>query len=54
MATNWQIGRLIQNRWQIYKILKGSMGIAYVFYEFNEPSAAKTFQDASVACHPSL
>jgi hypothetical protein len=28
MATNWRIGDRIQNRWEIYKILRGGMGIA--------------------------
>ena len=28
MATQWQIGDRIENRWEIYKTLKGGMGIA--------------------------
>jgi tetratricopeptide (TPR) repeat protein len=47
MATNWQIGDLIQNRWEIYNILRGGMGIVYVVYDHEHPNAyaAKTFQD---------
>lgn len=47
MATNWQIGDLIQHRWQLHKILRGGMGIVYVVYdrEHRAPYAAKTFQD---------
>lgn len=46
MATNWQIGDLIENRWQVYNVLKGGMGIVYVVYdhELYEPFAAKTFR----------
>ena len=54
MATNWQIGDKIENRWEIYKILKGGMGIVYVVYdhEFRETFAAKTFQDEVLAKNP--
>jgi tetratricopeptide (TPR) repeat protein len=47
MATNWQIGDRIQGRWEIYKVLKGGMGIVYVVYDHEHPNAyaAKTFQD---------
>lgn len=47
MATSWQIGDKIQNRWEIYKILKGGMGIVYIVYdhEHRDAYAAKTFQD---------
>jgi tetratricopeptide (TPR) repeat protein len=47
LATNWQIGDRIQNRWEIYKILKGGIGIVYIVYdhELHAPLAAKTFQD---------
>lgn len=47
MATNWQVGDRIQNRWKIHKILRGGMGIVYVVYdhELREAFAAKTFQD---------
>src|SRR5919205_1066679 len=33
MATNWQIGDRIENRWQIYKILRGGMGVVYIVYD---------------------
>lgn len=54
MATRWQIGDKIENRWEIYKILKGGMGIIYVVYdhEFGEAFAAKTFQEEVFARHP--
>jgi serine/threonine protein kinase len=47
MGTNWQVGDRIQNRWEVYKVLKGGMGLVYVVYdhELREPFAAKTFQD---------
>ena len=47
MATQWQIGDRIQDRWQIYKILEGGMGIVYIVYdhEWHEAFAAKTFQE---------
>ncbi len=56
MATNWQIGDRIQNRWEIYKILRGGMGIVYVVYdhEFREAFAAKTFQDEIFARNPRI
>jgi len=58
VATNWQIGDKIQNRWEIYKILGGpgqsGMGIVYVVYdhEWKEALAAKTFQDEVFAKNP--
>lgn len=56
MATNWQIGDRIQNRWEIYKILRGGMGIVYIVYdqELREPFAAKTFQDEIFAGNPRI
>ena len=56
MATSWQIGDRIQNRWEIYKILRGGgMGIVYIVYdhEFHQPYAAKTFRDDRFAENPS-
>jgi serine/threonine protein kinase len=54
MATNWQIGELIQNRWQVYKTLKGGMGVIYIVYDhkLHEPFAAKTFQDDAFTRSP--
>lgn len=54
MATNWHIGDRIQNRWQIYRILKGGMGVVYVVYdhELHNAYAAKTFQDEVFARSP--
>lgn len=56
MAVNWQIGYRIQNRWQIYKILKGGMGIVYVVYdhERRDAYAAKTFQDETFFGNPAV
>jgi len=43
----WQVGDKIANRYEIYQILSGGMGIVYVCYdhEFNEKVALKTFKD---------
>jgi serine/threonine protein kinase len=56
MQTEWQIGERIENRWEIYKILRGGMGIVYVVYdhEWHEPLAAKTFQDDVFARNPGI
>ncbi|HXD30621.1 MAG TPA: serine/threonine-protein kinase [Pyrinomonadaceae bacterium] len=56
MATNWQIGDRIQNRWEVYQILKGGMGVVYIVYDhrFHEPLAAKTFQDEIFADTPAV
>ncbi len=56
MATNWQIGDKIQDRWEIHKMLKGGMGIVYVVYDLkvHEPFAAKTFQDEVFARNPQI
>ncbi len=44
MATDWQIGDKIENRWEIHNILRGGMGIVFIVYdhEFHVPYAAKT------------
>ncbi len=56
MATDWQIGERIENRWEIHKILRGGMGIVYVVYdhEWREALAAKTFQDEVFARNPGI
>ncbi|HXD30623.1 MAG TPA: serine/threonine-protein kinase [Pyrinomonadaceae bacterium] len=56
MATAWQIGDLIQNRWEVHRILRGGMGIVYVVYdhEHNNVYAAKTFQDEIFALSPDI
>lgn len=62
MATNWQIGDKIpdyntgRGRWEIYKILRGGMGIVYVVYddEHRHAYAAKTFQDEVFAKNPEI
>jgi len=47
VASDWQIGDRIQNRWEIGKILGGGMGRVYIVYdhEWRDALAAKTFQD---------
>lgn len=46
---NWNAGELINQRWEIHRVLKGGMGIVYIVYdrhpEFRRVFAAKTFQD---------
>lgn len=56
MATDWQVGDRIQNRWEIYNILRGGMGIVYVVYDHEHPNAyaAKTFQDEIFARDPAI
>ena len=51
MATDWQIGDLMKNRWEIHNILQGGMGIVYVVYdqEGSNAFAAKTFKDEAFA-----
>ncbi len=52
--SDWQIGDKIRNRWEIYKILRGGMGIVYIVYdhEHHDAYAAKTFQDEAFARNP--
>jgi tetratricopeptide (TPR) repeat protein len=47
MATNWQKGNRIQNRWEIREIKQGGMGVVYIVYDYQlqDFHAAKTFQD---------
>src|SRR5215211_4515952 len=56
MSIEWQIGDRIQERWQVYKILRGGMGIVYVVYDHTHHNAyaAKTFQDKIFASHPDV
>src|SRR5882724_7624882 len=50
MATPWKIGDRIEDRWEIYQIFKGGMGIVYIVYdhEHRAPYAVKTFFDDEV------
>lgn len=43
----WRVGDLIDHRYEVYRILKGGMGVVYICIEkeTNEPVAVKTFQD---------
>jgi serine/threonine protein kinase len=54
--AQWKIGDRIQNRWEIYRILGGGMGIVYIVYdhEWHEPFALKTFQDDIFAQDPKI
>jgi tetratricopeptide (TPR) repeat protein len=51
MATNWQTGDRIRNRWEIHHILRGGIGITYVVYdhELHEALAVKTLPDEVLA-----
>ena len=31
--SDWQVGEWLHDRWEIYKILKGGMGIVYIVYD---------------------
>jgi len=56
MHSNWQIGDRILDRWEIYRIMKGGMGIVYVVYDHQrrEPLAAKTFRDEVFQRDPTI
>ncbi len=45
MATKWQIGEKIENRWEICDIMRGGMDVVYIVYDHQsrEPFAIKTF-----------
>lgn len=45
---------MLQNRWLIHKILKGSMGVVYVVYddEWREAFAAKIYQETIFTHRP--
>src|SRR5262245_10680974 len=50
----WKINDLIDNRWQVYDIKRGGMGIVYIVYDREERSARalKTFQDQIFNLNP--
>src|SRR5713226_5918094 len=54
MPTTWQVGDQIQNRWQVYDIKRGGMGIVYIVYDHRDHHACalKTFQDEIFTLHP--
>lgn len=47
MSGKWEIGELVENRYQIHQLKKGGMGIVFLCYDQqdNMPVALKTFQD---------
>jgi hypothetical protein len=55
-SSDWQVGERLHDRWEIYNILKGGMGIVYIVYdqEFYEPFAVKTFQDEVFSRSPDI
>lgn len=58
MTRQWKIGEKIQDRWQIYKIFSGGMGIVYIVYDhhpdYRQIFAAKTFQDEVFSRNPQI
>src|SRR5271157_2654369 len=56
MQSDLQVGEQIEDRWEIFKILRGGMSIVYVVYDhgFREPFAVKTFQDEVFARNPGI
>ena len=55
-SSDWQVGEWLHDRWEIYKILKGGMGVVYIVYdqELHEPFAVKTFQDEVFSRNPDI
>ncbi|MEO0247752.1 MAG: serine/threonine-protein kinase [candidate division WOR-3 bacterium] len=47
MSEHWKVGDKIENRYEIFKIKKGGMGIVFLCYDHEDktPIAIKTFQD---------
>ena len=47
MSERWKVGDSIENRYEIYQILGGGMGVVYICYDHEDriPFALKTFQD---------
>ncbi|NIQ39492.1 MAG: tetratricopeptide repeat protein [Proteobacteria bacterium] len=47
LSSRWEVGDLIQDRYEVYDIRSGGIGIVYVVYDHNHriPYAIKTLQD---------
>lgn len=54
MAAHWQIGDLIQGRWEVHRMMQGGMGAVYIVYDrqWKDAFAAKTFQDEVFTRNP--
>ena len=48
IVSEWMVGDRIENRYEIYQILEGGMGIVYICYDhqYRLPYALKTFKDS--------
>ena len=56
MAPLWHVGDRIQQRWDIHRVQRGSMGVLYIVYDHttHRPYAVKTLQEPLVAWHDAV
>jgi tetratricopeptide (TPR) repeat protein len=56
LASVWQVGDRIENRWEILEVRSGGMGVVYIVrdQECGVKLAAKTFKDSVFAADPKL